>query len=109
MRPSHDLVGHDVAGPTFGDCTVGVPLPCLPGIQLVQENSHVPPRQLANSLLANWLRPSQRERPHVLRTRGESENRRAAAGIGLGRRTIPLSPPKVDYLGCPAVCWETVL
>jgi hypothetical protein len=25
------------------------------------------------------------------------------------RRTIPVSPPKVDHLGCLAVCWETEL
>jgi hypothetical protein len=25
------------------------------------------------------------------------------------RHTIPVSPPKVDHLGCPTVCWETEL
>jgi hypothetical protein len=33
----------------------------------------------------------------------------AAARIGLGVARFRLSPPRVDYLGCPAVGWETEL
>jgi hypothetical protein len=33
---------------------------------------------------------------------------RAAARIGPASHN-PLSPPKVDHLGCLAVCWETEL
>jgi hypothetical protein len=49
MRPSHDLVGHDVAGPAVGDRTLGIPVAVLPGVELVQQNSDVPPRQLATA------------------------------------------------------------
>jgi hypothetical protein len=38
-----------------------------------------------------------------------ADSGRAAARISRRRRTIPVSPPKVDHIGSLALCWETEL
>ena len=59
----------------------------------------MPPGQLANSLLANWVGPSQRERPHVLQVRKGQTAHPGKLGLEIpGKPTHHPRPPTVPGL-----------
>ena len=61
-----DLVQEHLAGPSALDRSGGVPVPLVLVIEPVQQDGDVAPRQLANSVLANWCRPRGGGLTHVL-------------------------------------------